>query len=76
MNHLVKLITNDDGEKINSPVWHLVYITVGDRATLCTLECFGSGQSSLIYKTKSVDKGGITCPDCIEIIKKIKAVKL
>jgi hypothetical protein len=76
MNHLVKILSNDDGDKISDPVWCLVHQICGGNATLCKGEYFGFGESGCVYEIKKVKKGGITCLQCLEIIKKIKAVKL
>lgn len=73
---IVKILTADDGEKRDGQVWCLVQIRTGDPCTLCTGEFFGLGQSGCKFKAKTVDKGGITCPDCLSIIKELKALKL
>jgi hypothetical protein len=70
--NVVKLITDDDGNKHISNSWHYIYCGDGANRTFCTLECFGFGESALKFKIK---KGKINCPDCIRIINKIKAVK-
>lgn len=73
---LVKLLTDDDGEKYKNKFWHLVHSPDGSRRTVCTGECFGLGEGDATYKSKRVEKGGITCPQCLEIIKWYKAIKL
>ena len=73
---LVKLLTDDDGYKIDKPKWHYVVTLTGDPATLCSGEFFGIGQSSCTYKEKTVERGGITCERCLKIIKEIKDIKL
>lgn len=73
MEKVVKIITDEDGHKIESPKW--CYITDwsdSDRA-LCSGQVFGLGEGSATYKTR---QGKITCPQCIAIIKQIKAIKL
>ena len=76
-NQLVKLITNDDGAVIDTPYWHLVSpVFQADPSLLCTGEFFGEGQSGCEYEEKTVIKGGVTCPQCLRIIKEIKSVKL
>ena len=76
MNQLVKVISDDDGETIDEPVWHLVHPEASDPATLCTMEYFGYGQSDVVYEEKTVMRGGITCPNCIDFVKALKSVKL
>jgi len=75
-NYLVKLLTDDDGTAYDDPKWHFVDIPGGGHATLCTGEYFGVGESSCKFETKTVKRGGITCPDCLNQIKTIKAIKL
>lgn len=72
--HLVKMITDDDGEKHTSNHWHLVVNNDATDRTCCTGECFGLGEGSAVYKEKFTGK--ITCPNCIKIIKWYKAIKL
>ena len=78
MNNLVKIKTSTDGEirEADLQFWHYVADSNGDPCTLCQGEFFGFGQSGCEYELKSVKVGGITCPDCLAIIKKIKAIKL
>jgi len=76
MNYLVKILSNDDGEKYDNPKWCLIMSDGGGLHTLCRGEFFGLGESNCEYKTKSTNKGGVTCPNCIDIIKTIKAVNL
>lgn len=79
MNRLVKILTDDSGieRRVELQYWHLVDPTnaIGD-ATLCEGEFFGVGESGCDYQTKQVQRGGITCPECLSKIKTIKAVKL
>lgn len=76
MNFLVKILSSDDGEKRDNPVWCLVHVITGGNATLCGGEFFGEGESSCSYETKRTERGGITCEECLRIIKEIKSVKL
>jgi len=73
---LVKLLTDDDGYKIDKSKWHYVVTFTDDPTTLCSDEFFGIGQSSCTYKEKTVERGGITCERCLKIIKEIKDIKL
>jgi hypothetical protein len=81
MNNIVKQLVNDDGAKIpeDEQVWHLQRDISGDTALLCTGEFIHYGSASgngEIYELKETKKGGITCPDCLGIIREFKAVKL
>ncbi len=76
MTHeLVMIFVNDDGDKIDKPVWHFVEYEQGVHA-LCTGEFVGSGESNCEYETKEVSRGGVTCPKCLEILRRHKAIKL
>lgn len=78
MNNLVKIKTSDDGDERpgHLQVWHLVVNETGGNCTFCEQEFFGFGESGCEYETNATERGGITCEQCIEKIKKIKAVKL
>lgn len=76
MHNLVKIITSDDGEKRDKPVWCLVEHTDFGDATFCQAEFFGLGESCCEYKTKTVARGGITCERCLERIRLIKDIQL
>lgn len=76
MPHLiVKILTSDDGEKRIPKKWCLVESKTGNH-TLCQAEYYGYGESRCEYEEKLMEKGGITCKDCLEIIKRHKAIKL
>ena len=77
MSHnLVKILFDEDGEKIDEPVWHLVVSVSGSPATLCTGEVFGEGEGNAVYEEKQVNRGGITCKKCLEQLRDLKSVKL
>jgi len=78
MNNLVKILSSDDGEirDKENQVWCLVETVCGDSATFCQGEYFGFGASGCEFEVKTVERGGITCPRCIERIKTIKSVRL
>ena len=76
MPRIVKIITSDSGEKYKKPKWHLIEVIAGGNATFCGGEFFGYGESGCEYKTKVTERGGITCEECLEKIRRIKAVKL
>lgn len=73
---VVKILSNDDGQEINKEdqVWHFVNDHGSGQNTLCGGEYFGMGESAVKYKYK--ERGKITCPECIHMIKKIKAIRL
>lgn len=75
MNKLVKIYKGVDGEEINDNVWCLV--DPGDpvdERVLCSGTALDDGEVK--YKEKHTKRGGITCPYCLERIKKYKEVKL
>ena len=78
MHSLVQITHDDDGElKSDYHVWHLVDPGNSQgNAALCTQEFFGSGESACKFKAKVIARGGITCADCLRIIKIYKAIRL
>jgi hypothetical protein len=75
VNNLVKFIENEDGEKVE-PFWHISAIYAGSPALMCSGEVYGYGEGDAVFEAKTVMRGGITCPDCLEMIKSIKSIKL
>ena len=75
-HNLVKILRDDDGEKVDNPEWHYVATWGDSNRTLCTGEVFGYGEGNAEYKIKTVQRGGITCEFCLSIIKSLKKVKL
>lgn len=75
MNHLVKILTDEYGEKEDSPKWCLSVFNTGNMA-FCSGQFYGFGESKVEYEIKQVKRGGITCERCISKIKDIKSVKL
>ena len=76
MNHTVKIYFNDDGDKQSKPKWHYVTHHGDSPRTLCTGEAFGEGEGAAIFKDRVTEKGGITCDQCLIIIKHMKKIKL
>lgn len=79
MHELVKLYINDDEDLIaeEDQVWCLVDPNAMDAPrTMCNGEVFGYGEGAADGPTKTVKRGGITCPDCLVKIKRIKSLKL
>lgn len=75
MNSLVKITRDDDGYLIDDPKWCLLVHYTGNMA-FCSGQFVGVGESACEYEIKEVIRGGITCQNCIDKIKGIKAVKL
>jgi len=77
MNYLVKILSDDSGEprEKDFQFWHYV-VDKGGTQTLCEGEFFGKGESGCEFETKTIYRGGITCPNCLQQIKEIKAIKL
>ncbi|EKP0311613.1 hypothetical protein ACTG16_22880 [Aeromonas sp. 23P] len=74
-NHVVKLTSSEFGES-HSSEWHLVSPILSEPATLCGGEYYGEGQSHAQFEEKIVPKGGVTCEECLRIIRFMKATKL
>lgn len=81
MNHLVKCLVNDDGEEVSleDQVWCATTHINGDPAVLCTgnfttYSCGGNENTEYIFK--SVKRGGITCRDCLAILREYNGYKL
>jgi len=75
-HNLVKLITDDDGMKIDNPQWHFPLNIGGANRILCNGHVFGYGESIAEFKLKTVKRGGLTCEDCKKILKAFKQFKL
>lgn len=79
MNHLVKIMVDEEGDPVDSPVWCLAVNEAGAPAAFCSGEVFGFGDVSsdeALHEEKYTARGGITCHDCLLRIREIKAVKL
>ena len=78
MHKLVMITKNDDGEVVplDERKWCLCVDKMGSPMALCTVEVFGYGEGDAVGQTKTVTRGGITCPQCREEIKAIKALRL
>lgn len=74
--HVVKILTSNDGEDRESPVWCYVVFEAGVLRTLCEGEALGAGDSACKYESKPLIKGGITCTACIRKIRAFKSIKL
>ena len=75
MHNLVKFITDEDGEPM-PPLWHYPVVSGGSNVGLCNGQVFGEGEGNAKFEVKTVQRGGITCPDCLYMIKAFKKVKL
>ena len=56
--------------------WCLLIEKAGCGTPLCTGEVFGGGEGDATADVKSVKRGGVTCPQCLEEIKWIKSIRL
>ena len=75
---VVKIFSDMHGEKRDKAdlVWHLSINQGGDNNTLCEGEFYGLGAGTTDYMIKHVEKGGVTCKNCLDYIRIIKDVKL
>lgn len=81
MNHLAKQLVDDDGVPVpvDEQCWHYVMAVTDDDALLCSGEYIvdaSSGGKGAQYQTKLVKRGGITCSQCLKLIRQIKAIAL
>ena len=79
MTHtLVQITLNNDeiATEKKDLKWCFVHEGAGCRMTLCTAEVFDYGDGVAKGEIKEVKRGGITCTECISIIKRFKSVKL
>jgi hypothetical protein len=68
MQQLVRIVKNYDGERMNG--WHLLATGVGDgEFTAC-------GEAIPECEVVSKSGGTITCPDCLEVIRYYKTIKI
>jgi len=74
VNHVVKLLTDDDGEPME-PFWHLVVDFDGSPRALCNGVVFGFGEGAAEFEDKKCQRG-ITCPNCRSELKFYKSIKL
>lgn len=74
MNKLIKIIENhSQGYRCtDDQCW--CYISDETRTTLCGDDI--DSDNIIKAESKTVKRGGITCPLCLDIIKRIKAIKL
>lgn len=71
----VKLSVNEDGEP-DTRGRHLVSDFGGSPTLFCTGEVFGHGEGYAEGAVRDVKRGGITCADCLDRIREIKAIRL
>lgn len=83
MNRLVKILAydpldlGDDDLQDCDTGWHLVsFGGDSDPSILCSGFVFGAGVSGMKFKLKEVNRGGITCAECLKIVKKYKSIRL
>ena len=77
MNSLIKIIIDDDGAEYQNDYWHLICNPPkSDTArVLCTSEAIDAC-SAVDGESKLRKRGGITCPDCLAVIKYYKNIKI
>lgn len=76
MTHTLIKITTPDSFADESAVdgyWHLLSENYGDAEVFCSGGFLVDGMG---YVEKEVKRGGITCPDCLRLVKAYKAVRL
>lgn len=75
MNRLAKITTPDrfTDDDIVDGYWHLLGLHYGDPQVFCNGVYLADGMG---YEEKSTERGGITCPDCLRLIKAYKEIKL
>lgn len=76
MTHTLIKITTPDSFADESAVddyWHLLSENYGDAEVFCSGVFLVDGMG---YVEKEVKRGGITCPDCLRLVKAYKAVRL
>lgn len=80
MNDLVRLTLNEDGDVPDDRSWHLSADSGGSDTILCTVEVFNelgslASEGAAFAERKSVNRGGVTCPICLQMIHSIKSYK-
>ena len=78
MNQLVMITVDEDGHTVLKEhlKWCFVDPFGSDPQVFCDGQYFGEGQSECEYKTKEVQRGGITCRKCLDKIRFMKKVRL
>lgn len=78
MNLLVMITKTEDCEIVpeDERKWCVLLEAAGSAVTLCTGEVFGLGEGNAEAITKEVARGGITCEQCLQMVKYIKAIRL
>ena len=73
MGHeLVKIIEDFEGKELDG-FWHLTMAGDGKRV-LCDGLAIDDG--GVIFERKIVKRGGITCPNCMAMLREFKSIKL
>jgi len=75
MNSLIKLTKTDDGDVcIEDQFWHLLTASGDTVRTACGYAIDGCSDND--GPRKNIQRGGITCDQCIATIKEYKEVRL
>lgn len=74
--YVVKILSYNDGEKAKGRGWCLCVSAAATDRTLCDGVAYGYGDSSAEFLEKENSKQKVTCPDCIDMILKLKTVRI
>ncbi len=75
-HEVIKIYVHDDREKVKYPKWHLIQDWGDTPRILCDGSVFLMGDGDVKYDIKEVERGGITCPECLSILKHFKDIRL
>lgn len=58
--------------------WHLVapFMESACLFAVCSHQVYGESNDAVKYELKYAERGGVTCPSCMEKIKQYKSIKL
>lgn len=72
----VKLLIDEDGDADERNTWHLSVYFSGSPTLFCTGEVYGQGEGNAEGVERTRVRGGVTCEDCLNRIREIKAVRI
>ena len=76
MHTVAKIISDNDGNKCNQLITHLVIDSGGSNVLACSGECFELGEGLAVGESWEVNKDGINCKECLKIITFYKKLKI